>query len=315
MSENLLVSVCMIAYNHREFISQAIEGVLLQKTNFSFELVIGEDKSPDGTLEICLEYQRLHPKIVRILDRDKNLGMQRNFMETLKACEGKYVAICEGDDYWTDPNKLQKQVDFMQSHPEFSISHHRLKIIENDISISPYITPSSPAETTFEDLARRQHIATASCLFRNKLFEFPDVFLKVHGTDYFLNLLNANHGKIGFIDEVMGVYRVHGQGEWSSRTAEDRAAIALDTITICGSYFHPRAAAEFEYQRLKNDCFLQFELSNFREFRKRFREARTVSRRFLTKSDLAALWVRFFLSFTPFLNGAFSFLRTRRKRI
>jgi len=113
-----LVSVKMITYNHAPFIKQAIEGVLQQKTNFPFELVIGEDCSTDGTREIVFEYQKKHPDIIRVITSDKNVGMKKNGYRTTKACRGKYIAFCEGDDYWHHPDKLQKQVNYLESHTE-----------------------------------------------------------------------------------------------------------------------------------------------------------------------------------------------------
>jgi glycosyltransferase involved in cell wall biosynthesis len=113
-----LVSVKMITYNHAPYIAQAIEGVLQQKTNFPFELVIGEDCSTDGTTEIVFEYQKKYPKTIRVITSEQNVGMKENGYRTLKACRGKYIAFCEGDDYWHHPEKLQKQVDFIEGHPE-----------------------------------------------------------------------------------------------------------------------------------------------------------------------------------------------------
>ena len=113
-----LVSISMITYNHAPFIAQAIEGVLQQKTTFPFELVIGEDCSTDNTREIVSEYHKKHPDIFRVIASDKNIGATRNSLRTLKACQGKYIAYCEGDDYWHHPYKLQKQVDYLESHQE-----------------------------------------------------------------------------------------------------------------------------------------------------------------------------------------------------
>ncbi len=113
-----LVSIKMITYNHAPFIAQAIEGVLQQKTNFPFELIIGEDCSTDGTREIVLEYQKKYPDIIRMVTSDKNVGMKKNSLRTMKACQGKYIAYCEGDDYWQRPDKLQKQADYLDNHPE-----------------------------------------------------------------------------------------------------------------------------------------------------------------------------------------------------
>ena len=120
---NPVVSICMITYNHEEFISEAIEGVLMQKTNFPLELIISEDCSTDKTREICIEYQQKYPEIIKLQLPEKNLGMIQNSLSTLKACRGKYIALCEGDDYWTDPDKLQKQVDFLEVNKEYGMCY------------------------------------------------------------------------------------------------------------------------------------------------------------------------------------------------
>lgn len=129
MKEVPLVSVCIITYNHEKFIREAIEGVLMQQTDFSVELVIGEDCSADSTREICLEYQRKYPDVIHLLLSDHNLGMHGNFFYTLNNCKGKYIALCEGDDYWIDPLKLQKQVNFLESHPTYGLSHTEADIL------------------------------------------------------------------------------------------------------------------------------------------------------------------------------------------
>jgi len=108
----------MITYNHAPFIAEAIEGVLQQKTNFPFELIIGEDCSTDGTREIVFEYQKKYPDIIRVITSDKNVGAKQNGLRTLKAGRGKYIAFCEGDDYWHHPLKIQKQADYLEKHPE-----------------------------------------------------------------------------------------------------------------------------------------------------------------------------------------------------
>jgi glycosyltransferase involved in cell wall biosynthesis len=136
-----LVSVKMITYNHAPFIAQAIEGVLQQRTNFPFELIIGEDCSTDGTREIVFEYQRKHPDIIRVITSDHNVGVKINSMRTTKAGRGKYVAFCEGDDYWQSPDKLQKQVDYLESHPECGLvySSYDVYLVESRKRIKDYI--------------------------------------------------------------------------------------------------------------------------------------------------------------------------------
>ena len=129
---NPIISVCMITYNHEAFISEAIEGVLMQKTSFPFELIISDDCSTDKTREICLKYKSKYPDIIRLLLPESNLGMTKNFIETIKSATGEYIAICEGDDYWTDQLKLQKQIDFMEVNTEYSVCFHRYKIFDNE---------------------------------------------------------------------------------------------------------------------------------------------------------------------------------------
>lgn len=121
LTDNPLVSVPMITYNHEPYIDQAIEGVLFQGTDFSIELVIGEDCSTDRTREIVMNYQKKHPDIIRVITSDQNVGAKKNGKRTLKACRGKYIAFCEGDDYWHDPNKLQIQYDYLENHPDFGL--------------------------------------------------------------------------------------------------------------------------------------------------------------------------------------------------
>jgi hypothetical protein len=118
-----LVSVCMITYNHAPFIARAIEDVLQQKTNFPFELVIGEDCSTDGTRDIVLQYEKQYPDVIRVIALAKNIGLVKNLCQTEKACRGQYVAYCEGDDYWHNAQKLQQQVDFLERHSDYAMIH------------------------------------------------------------------------------------------------------------------------------------------------------------------------------------------------
>lgn len=211
-----MVSICMITYNHEAFIKQAIEGILIQKCNFSFELVIGEDYSTDKTLEICQEFSKNYNQI-RLLPSISNLGMMPNFIRTKNECNGKYIALCEGDDYWTDPLKLQKQVDFLEANEDFAICFHPIKIWQNGKIKKDFITPEVNDVTTITDLAKGNFIHTPSVIFRNKLFDqFPNEFRESPAGDYFLHMLNAKYGKIKKLNEVMAVYRLHADNNWAN---------------------------------------------------------------------------------------------------
>jgi len=309
-----LVSVCMITYNHEAFISEAIEGVLNQTVDFPIELVIGEDFSTDRTREICHEYAFHSPDKIRLLCRENNLGMQRNFLETIKACVGKYVAICEGDDYWTDPLKLKKQIDFLERNSDFAICHHRLEMMNENKSSRSTLSPASKEVTSFEDLAQRQHIATASCVFRNRLFSFPEFFLTVLGTDYVLNLLNSFHGKIKLIDERMGVYRIHDKGEWSGRSDFDRTYKAIETVRKCSEYFAPRATVEFDFHITLLCGYFEFNKKEFKEFRRICRKIFRNHFRVLRLSEIVSLGTRYLFSFSPTITGSCCLLLTKLKR-
>ena len=211
-----LVSVCMITYNHAKYISQAIESVLMQKASFPFELVIGEDCSTDNTRSTCIEYQNKFPDIIKSRLPHKNQGMIRNFIETKRACQGKYIAICEGDDYWTDTFKLQKQVDFLESNPQYGLCFTDAdilysksnKIIKSfDLSHKKYI----PTGDVFKELLYGNPYKTCTAMFRSNAaqgyteilddnkFQFADIGLWLHISKYF---------KVGYLKETTAVYRV-----------------------------------------------------------------------------------------------------------
>lgn len=214
-------SVCMITYNHEHFIAQAIESVMTQQTDFDYELVIGEDCSTDTTREICLTYQQRYPDKIRLLLHEKNLGMIRNYAETFSRCTAQYLAVLDGDDYWTTPYKLQRQVDFLDAHPDYAICFARTQALVEDGSCEPFSMPSperAKATYTVEDLLEANMIANSSVMYRNGLIKgFPDWFFRLEISDWPLHVLMAQHGKIGYLDECMVAYRIHSSSGFSSR--------------------------------------------------------------------------------------------------
>ncbi len=218
------VSVSLLAYNHGPFIEQALNSILLQQVNFEYEIVIGEDCSQDNTREIVLNYQRKNPDKIRIFLSKKPLNDGKsgrlNFVRNLKACRGEYVALLDGDDFWTSPFKLQKQVHFLDNHPECSICFHPVvNLFEIEDKEERVVYPPKKKDLyTVEDLLESNFIAACSAMFRNGLLgEFPDWYFRIPMGDWPLHILNSLHGTIGYLDEVMSVYRVHRKGLWSSR--------------------------------------------------------------------------------------------------
>ena len=213
----------MPTYNHERFVAQAIESVLAQKTAFAYRLIVGDDCSTDGTQAIVKSYAERHPDVIEFFSSPKNLGAlhrDRVGVKALKKCTAWYVAILEGDDYWTDPYKLQKQVDFLEGHPECAASFHDVLIFHEDGSApARRLFPANQKElSTLEDiLTSGVFPMPCTLLHRNELLrEFPDCFYQVRNADWMISVLLARRGDLGFINEVMAAYRVHGGGIWSS---------------------------------------------------------------------------------------------------
>lgn len=207
---NPLVSVFMMAYNHEPYIKTAIETVLCQKTDFDFDLVIGEDCSSDNTREIIKNIANQYPGKFRILIHDKNIGPQANQLAVFEACTGKYIAMCEGDDYWDDTCKLMKQVSFLENHPDYSLSTHNAKVLwESNKRKEKLFNGTNVKETSdIKDLIQsRWFIPTASMVFKRSFLELPEWLKYIQQGDLAIALLLALKGRIHYLDEPMSIYR------------------------------------------------------------------------------------------------------------
>lgn len=241
-----LVSVCIITYQHKDYIKQCLDGVLSQKTDFPFEILIGEDGSVDGTREICEAYAEQYPEIIRLFCWDRNMDRsgfpggpgRYNIIHTLKAVKSPYIALCEGDDYWIDEEKLQRQVSFLQAHSEFSMSFHAVGVdIEGEIK-ADNLTNARNDEFSVDDLARGNFIHTPSVVYRNVLpAEFPAFFNTAPVLDYLLHLYVAQKGKIKYFSEPMAIYRMHGESYWSSKSQRSRSILWLSVLNPLVDYF------------------------------------------------------------------------------
>lgn len=223
-----VVSVCMITYNHEKFVKQAIEGVLIQKTDFNIEFIISNDNSSDNTHQEIIEATKQLPSHINLSyhNQKKNLGMVPNFVFSLRSCTGKYIAICEGDDYWVDPYKLQKQVDFLENNSEFVLCSHNAKIVdENNILLKERKSPQLIKDKTFSklELQKGANLLTLTLMFRNIIKSYPNQFFEVNNPDTFLISLLGAKGKGKYMESVIpAVYRSHGGGVWSNITNEKR---------------------------------------------------------------------------------------------
>lgn len=223
MNDNIKISVCMITYNQEKYIEEAINGVLMQDSDYEIELVISNDCSTDQTDNIIQSIINNHPRASRIkyFNHKNNLGMMQNFIFTIKHCDGDFVALCEGDDYWTDPNKIKKQIDFMLLNQELSFTFHRANIFYNNKLTLSYksnkFVDKSSIETKYFLRKGGARYCTASSVFSRNVFEdIPDWLYDCHVADYPIIFLALEKGKVGYLDDVMCVYRQASIGSWSS---------------------------------------------------------------------------------------------------
>lgn len=229
------VSVCMITYNHEKYIREAIDGVLMQQTNFKVELVIGEDCSKDHTAAIIQEYETKYPERLKVRYNRPNLGMMSNYFQTLADCSGKYIAFCEGDDCWTDPRKLQKQYDFMEQHPHHSAVAHPVKYLYGDEATEADNEEAIPKDICLKDVLNGGGglIATNSLFIRKiHTHDFPAWVKESPVGDMPLCILLAHYGLIGVIPEYMAGYRVMADGSWSAAMHQSREMRRAHYYTI-----------------------------------------------------------------------------------
>jgi glycosyltransferase involved in cell wall biosynthesis len=236
------LSVLMITYNHERFIAQALESVLAQKVNFDYEIVVGEDCSIDSTRHILSNFQRQYPTRIVLLSRDHNLGVTRNLQDTLAACHGQYVAFLEGDDYWIHNDKLQRQADFLDAHPECAICCHRAQYLDEMNHTDAGIFPSLSAGVyTIDDLLKRNFVMTCTAMLRRDwIGSLPSWFCEMRLGDWPLFALVARHGNIWLLDEIAAVYRVHAGGVWTSRSQASQFRETIRMLRALSKELGPR---------------------------------------------------------------------------
>lgn len=269
MSTTPLVDILMPTYNHERFIAQAIESVLAQKTTFEYRIMVGDDCSTDSTQAIVKSYVEKHPGKIELFSSPINLGAlhrDRMSVKVLNTCTAKYVALLEGDDYWTDPYKLQKQVDFLERHPECSLCFHNAEALFDDgaqpPSYSYHLHPAGQKEiSTLVDVINGLVPITCSVLFRNNLIgELPECFYQVKTPDWIMFVLLAELGNFGYINEVMAVYRLHAGGIWSSLNQPYRIRQHIYTYKMIDTHlnlkYHHLISKQIQVWRetLSNEC-------------------------------------------------------------
>ena len=220
------VSITCAAYNHEAYIRETLDGFLMQQTSFPFEIIVHDDASTDGTTEIIREYQDKYPDVIIPVFQSENqyqqgVNVSKEFVYPL--IRGEYTAICEGDDYWTDPMKLQKQYDFMQSHPEVDICTHRAKMVHDGKTVG-YLGPERetgiiPVEEVIS--GGGGFVATNSIMIRSDNLTYISPFRAILSYDYSIQIQGALRGGMGYLSDCMSVYRYLAQGSWSTTFRRD----------------------------------------------------------------------------------------------
>lgn len=238
----ILVSVCCMTYNHVSFIRQCLDGFMMQKCSFNFEVLIHDDASTDGTQNIIREYVTRYPDIIKPIYQKENQyskGIDPNVKYNFSRAKGKYIALCEGDDYWTDPFKLQKQVDFLESHPDYVMCSHKYQIYEQEsneyVNILPEIENEKGDDFFLTDLIVGKWLVQPLCMMCRKS-ALEDKRLERYkymiDTVFIYNLLTQ--GKAFCLSDTMGVYRVQNRGIWSGKSLNEKIFMQLKAVkSIC----------------------------------------------------------------------------------
>ncbi|KFJ42635.1 glycosyltransferase [Francisella philomiragia] len=235
----VFLSIFCITYNLESYVEEALDSMLMQNTTFSFEIVIGDDCSKDKTVETINKYVQKYPNIIKLIAREANVGYTKNFSGTFGACTGKYIAFCEGDDYWTDSNKLQKQIGFLEANPDFMGCVHDTKYLKDGIVTDELVVNNTKDVFCFEDYANHAYAHTSSYVFR---YDCPhkdkiQAYFSKWAGDLFSLLVFSKFGPIKRIPEVMSVYRTHSGGIHSLTGEEKQTNSYLKNILILGDIF------------------------------------------------------------------------------
>ena len=245
------VSICCITYNHEKFIEKTINSFLMQRTTFPFEIIVGEDGSTDDTRAILEKLIGDNPGRIRLMPREPNMGMHRNFMRTLKASSGRYIALCDGDDYWTDCEKLQKQWSYLEAHPDCVATQSNVQGVRDGQIDFNYIGGAK------QDLAAIQLMActpmnTLTVMFRKVFNELPIELLIAGPGDLFMWSLLGGFGSCHYMQEILpSIYHIHDGGVHSKKTQSEKLLMRLKTSYSLYLY----------YLRIKNDVLSNYFLT------------------------------------------------------
>jgi glycosyltransferase involved in cell wall biosynthesis len=277
------VSVIIRTYNQRDLIGQAIDGALGQRTSFPYEIIVGDDCSSDGTREVVEEYADRHPAIVRAFLPGERLGQDglRMFAALLDSSTAQFVAPIDGDDYWTDPRKLERCVALLDSDPSLSMCFHNM-VCRSDRggdADEPFNRPDQPAESGIDQLLRSCYIAASSPVIRREaIVPLPEWYFRSTSNDWPLYMLACRSGRIGYLPECMGVYRVWDEGLYHRLDRAARIRMCVGVFEALDGGLFSSDDAVFQSRRAEEWLGLSEECARVGEVREARRAARMALR-------------------------------------
>lgn len=245
------LSVCIYTYNHESFIEQAVQSALEQDVSFDYEIVVGDDCSTDATPQILHRLAEAYPGRLRIERREANLGAEENFARTIAACRGELISFLDGDDFWTDRNKLASQVDFLERHPDASFCFHRTRSLN---AAQEYVLPPrDPSELSSIELLLQQSNPVALHTVVARREHLSDLSTWVAGLklgDWPLCIMLATKGPVGFIPIEMSRHRVHNGGSWTPLMPSLREAYVIQMHNRLSKLLHGEEKAAVDHRRI-----------------------------------------------------------------
>lgn len=315
----VLVSVNCTSYNHEKYISRALDSFLQQETDFAWEIVIHDDASTDGTARIIREYAERYPDMIKPLLQTENQhtqGIKVNTTFNIPRSRGKYIAFCDGDDYWCDPHKLQKQVDYLEAHPECSMCFHKIRVISGEKEkTAGYLAPCQTSRIVpVEDVIDWSGFTQlSSIVFRRQYMENPpDFYWQAPAGDVFWVLNLAINGTLYYFNEVMSVYRTNVSGSWTSKLTgshQKKAEFRRDMIKAFAEFDRftdGKYAASIEAKQAENELLVLISEGNVKGLK---------TARYKEYHQKLGIYPRALIYMNKYFPGLYEKLRRYRTRV
>lgn len=255
------INIILITYNQAQYIQQVLESILMQEISCEVEIIVADDCSTDNTLEIIKEYKNKSPFTFTYLEKEHNVGYNKNYQQAFVACTGDYVAIMEGDDYWTKANHLQNHIDHLEQHTKASMSYNRhIRLFEDQDreEIFDWTTDENYEFVTTEQLALGNRIGNLSCcVFRGSHIQRLDPKLfDVEIADWMLGMYMGQFGPLLYLKDVTSAYRIHDNGQWSKMTEQGQSIRVIELINEYDKYFDYKYTSDFTKHKKRLEIVL-----------------------------------------------------------